>query len=150
MEMQLKLRRYRQLKNCFKTEDYALSSMSKSNHSFIAQLCTGTLPLIVEIGRLQEKKLGERMFVYIPVYAHCEDDTVKNELHLIFCCPPNSILRTSFTNVVDHVIDIGGKGTIEKLKLFMNISRAINSRSGSYIKDYYFKRYDFIFNSSDS
>ena len=52
-------------------------------------------------------------------------------------------------NYVDHVIDIGGKRTIEKLKLFID-NNSSNIRFGSYIRDCYFKRNNVIFNSNVS
>ena len=68
---------------------------------------------------------------------------MEDELHFIFYCPLYATEREAFINDITRINgDINGKSDIEKLKLFMD-----NSSFGSYIKQCYFKRSDFIYNN---
>ena len=137
MDGQSKLRVYKQIKHTFEPEPYVTSTMSKSSRSFIAQLRSGTLPLMIEIGRFQQKDPGERM---CPI---C-NDTVEDELHFVFHCPLYATLREGFVAHIRETVDdnILDKSEIEKLEIFMKCTKF-----GAFIKDCYFKRTDFIYTS---
>ncbi len=61
MAKQSKLRLYRAFKNKYGIENYVTKNMSKSIRSFIAQIRSGTLPINIEIGRFQQKKIEDRL-----------------------------------------------------------------------------------------
>lgn len=135
MERQPKMRLYKQLKCEYKPECYVKSNISKSSRSFVAQLRTGTLPLMVEIGRFQQKDVKERTCPY------CKGNTVEDEVHFIFYCPLYADLRNDFTDSLKDKFDIrDDMNDIEKLKLCME-----STNFGAFIKDCYFKRSDYIF-----
>ena len=130
----------RQLKQTYCTETYVLANMSRSNRSFIAQLQTGMLPLNIEVGRFQQQKVEEK------ICPHCKGDKVEDEVHFIFKCPLYSILRAAFIDFVKQVTDINNKCHAEQLSMFMD-SISLANKFGTFIRDCYFKRSNFIFDS---
>ena len=137
MGRQSKLHIYRELKTDFIPEPYVVSNMSKSSRSIIDQLRTGTLPLMVEVGRFQQKKREERTCTY------CKGETIEDEMHFIFSCPLYANFRDDFMDRINNRINIANKSNMEKMGIFME-----HSIFGSFIRDCYYKRSDYIFNTT--
>ena len=74
-----KLRIYRQLKETINTELYVSLNLTSKERSMIAHLRLGVLPLAIETGRYQNKKINDRKCF------HC-DDAIEDEFHFLFHC----------------------------------------------------------------
>ena len=75
-----KLRTYVQIKDKFEPELYVKLNLEKHQRSLLAQLRTGVLPLHIETGRFQNKKLEDR------VCNICNTGAVESEYHFLFYC----------------------------------------------------------------
>jgi exonuclease III len=140
---QPKLRTYRLFKTTFMNENYLLCNMSRSTRSFIAQLRSGILPLKIETGRFLNKKVEERICDY------CKGETVEDEIHFILHCPLYAFLRIIFFNHVNQFYNITTMSDNEKMNVFMTDNKII-CKFGTFIRNCYYKRTDFIYNHSVS
>ena len=82
-----KLRSYVQIKQCFGTEPYVKSFLTRNQRSLCAQLRTGILPLAIEVGRFSAVPEENR------ICNVCDLKDVENEFHFMFYCTLHDDLR---------------------------------------------------------
>ena len=82
-----KLRTYKTFKNDICTETFVLKILNKQEHSLVAQLRSGTLPLNIETGRYINLPVDERTCLL------CNDNSIENELHFVCDCESYFDLR---------------------------------------------------------
>ena len=76
------------------TENYATMNLKQQQHSILAQLRCGILPLQIEVGRFTNVQRMNRKCTL------CECDTVEDETHFILVCPFYNSDRTRFHKLV--------------------------------------------------
>ena len=86
-----KLRTYIQMKFVYEKESYVSLDLNRTVRSFIARLRTGTLLLMVEVGRFRGVELENRI---CPI---CFSE-VEDEIHFLFKCQYYNHLRAVFYN----------------------------------------------------
>ena len=85
-----KLRTFVQLKLSYKTEAYVKLNLERNQRSILGQLRTGTLPLHIETGRFENKRVEER------VCRICNNGEVETECHFVFHCSYYDDARNDF------------------------------------------------------
>ena len=84
-----KLRSYVVMKENYETENYVKISMSRSKRSILAQFRTGTLPLMIEVGRFRGLQIADRQCLL------CEEG-IEDEIHFLFHCAAFRVERETF------------------------------------------------------
>ena len=69
-----------QIKDKYEAEIYVKLNLEKHKKSLLAQLRTGVLPLHIETGRFQNKKLEDRLCNI------CNSGAIESEYHFLFYC----------------------------------------------------------------
>lgn len=127
-----KLRVYRQIKDEYTSEKYVMLNLERNQRSILAQLRTGVLPLHVETGRFENKKLEDRKCKL------CNTDAVEDEFHFLFHCSHYENLRQVFYNE----IPLGEIVDEDRLKtLFTSYSRKFSK----YVCNLFNKRKDCLY-----
>ena len=116
-----KLRSYCKWKFNLKVEPYVTYNLQRSERSIIAQLRSGTLPLMIETGRFSGKKLEERLCIF------CDINTIESETHFLLECKCYEILRRQFLK--NNVTNITLHQDLIMMELFDNHPRQL----GKYI-----------------
>ena len=91
--MKPKLRTYKLFKEIAEIEPYIASNLPRYQRSLLAQLRFGILPLSIETGRAQRKKVEER------ICPLCSDG-VEDETHFICICEYYKLQRDEFFNKI--------------------------------------------------
>ena len=88
-----KLRTYKELKNVYAPEPYALCIMGKKQRSALAKLRCGTAPIRIETGRYEGIPVEERFCSF------CTSE-VEDELHVLTKCPVYADLRDELYSTI--------------------------------------------------
>ena len=112
-----KLRLYRQIKTEYATERYIMLNLDRNQRSILAQLRTGVLPLHVETGRFENKKLEERKCKL------CNTEHVEDECHFLFHCSYYDTLRQAF---FDEIVLDENEDEAKLKELFMSHTRKLS------------------------
>jgi len=95
-----KLRTYRLFKKYYEVEPYVMSFVNRSQRSCLAQLRSGTLPLLIETGRWSNIVVEQR------ICKMCNTGCVETELHFLFDCVAYQDTRQNFfENVTKQIPD---------------------------------------------
>ena len=89
-----KLRPYTKCKLHMECENYLTLNISKYERSMLAKLRSGTLPLYIEKGRYEGKKLERRT---CPI---CKTNEVEDEIHFVINCNGYTTKRTYFFSYI--------------------------------------------------
>ena len=103
-----KLRTYTKYKLHMECENYLTLNINKYECSMLAKLRSGTLPLYIEKGRYEGKKLESRT---CPI---CKTNEVEDEIHFVINCNGYTTKRTYFfsyicNNVSNIFMNLGSK-----------------------------------------
>ena len=127
-----KLRVYRLIKTEFVTDRYITLNLERHERSILAQLRTGVLPLHVETGRFENKKLEDRKCKL------CDTENVEDEYHFLFHCSFYDNLRHAFyTDIILEEIEDEAR----LKKLFISHTR----RFAKYVCNIFNKRKDGLY-----
>ena len=135
-----KLRTYISFKTDYKTELYAKLSFSRSKRSIMAQLRSGTLPLMMEVGRFRNLKIFERQ---CPL---CNNG-VEDETHFLFYCNIYAIERSEFFRQISS-IDTSFSGFNSGQKLAFIMSDVSLRLTIDYVNKIFKKRQSLVYTDS--
>ena len=109
-----KLRTYVLMKTSYGKESYVTRDLNRTARAYLARIRTGTLLLMVEVGRFRGVELEERI---CPV---CGTE-VEDEIHFLFSCPHyNNLRMVFFDNVCDKgYFEFNHMSFNEKLNIIM-------------------------------
>ena len=124
-------------------EPYVTLNLNRELRSVIARLRTGTLLLMIEIGRFQGISIDERL---CPFGCSCVED----ETHFLFYCP----LYEAFRNLYYENIERKGNGTFRfnllslQEKLCLIFEKDFIRLTAKFISDAFKLRLDTLYNNN--
>jgi hypothetical protein len=132
-----KLKTYCLFKHVFGTEKYISLNLDREDRSFIAQYRLGILPLRIETGRINNKKVHET------ICTLCNSNQPENEIHFVFDCPAyNTERQKFFTTIIDDYSDFSILNTETQLIYLFEHKPRIFAK---FIKECYYKRRSLLY-----
>ena len=133
-----KLRTYVTFKEKYEVEKYVLSLMSRRQHSVLAQLRCGILPIEIETGR------WNRVDYNLRFCKLCNDREVENEEHFIFSCNVFINERTAFFNTVENISPGFAQNNVQE-RFTKLMTKELVVQLSKYLLDIYNKRREKLF-----
>jgi hypothetical protein len=132
---QPKLRTYKLYKQSYETESYVQMNLSRSSRSLLAQLRSGTLPLLIETGRFINLKPEER------ICPLCREEP-ETEEHFVFKCHEYIQFRIPMLQkVYRYYSDFSDLPINSKWSIIMSDKRLINNTVSFIRRAYDFRTY---------
>ena len=95
-----KLRRYVEIKDCYRQEPIVCKNMSSKQRAVISKLRSGTLPIAIETGRFRTTPLQERLC------GLCNNHSIEDETHFLLHCNAYLLERQRMLAKIDEKLDI--------------------------------------------
>jgi hypothetical protein len=100
VEGMTKLRRYVEIKDCYRQEPIVCKYMSSKQRAVISKLKSGTLPTAIETGRFRKTPLQERLC------GQCNYQSIEDEKHFLLHCNAYLLERQRMLAEIDEKLDI--------------------------------------------